>query len=182
MAGLLDALVGSSDPSTADPTTGLLDSQRKQLAYNALGQTGALLLAAGAPQMPGQNAQYLAALGNVAGNTQQQGLQMQQGNAINQRTIAEKRKNDETAALLQYTQTPEFQKAFDGLPPAAKAVAQAQLKMGDVSGLLKTVQESRVETTPKFNPDGSFYLPATGEYVDPVRGIRMKVDQIGHAG
>jgi hypothetical protein len=54
--------------------------------------------------------------------------------------------------------------------------------MGDVAGLLKTVQESRVETTPKFNPDGSFYLPATREYVDPTRGIRMKVDEIGTPG
>ena len=62
MAGLLDTLAGSSDPSTADPTTGLVDSQRKQLAYGILGQTGAALLAAGAPTMPGSGQQQASTL------------------------------------------------------------------------------------------------------------------------
>jgi len=176
MAGLLDSIMGSNDPSTADPATGLLESQRHQLAFNSLGQIGALLLAAGQPQMPGQNAQYLAQLGNVPGNTIAQAAQMSQQGYQNQRNIAAQRQNQQQQELQAYIQTPEFQQAFEGLPPATKAVARAQLKSQDIAGLLKTVQEARVSTQPKFNADGSIYMPATGDVVYPLSGQRYNIN------
>ncbi len=174
MAGLLDAIVGSNDPATTD-NAGLVESQRRQLLFNTLGSTGALLLAAGQNIMPAQKAQLLSQLGNVPGQQQQMSTEMAQQNLMAQRNIAAQRQNTQQADLLKYTQTPEFQQQFEGLPPSTKAVAMAQLKGGDVAGLVKTLAEARAETTPKFNADGSFYNPLTGDIIYPLTGQKFNI-------
>lgn len=176
MPGLLDAITGSNDPSTADPATGLLESQRHQLAFNALGQTGALLLAAGQPMMPGQNANILAQIGNVPGSVQQQASQMGQMNAQNQRTIAEQRKNAQQADLAKMMQTPEFQQEFEKMPPAQKAVIKAAAVSGDTASVLKALQEAQVATKPQFTADGSVYNPQTGDVMNPLTGVRYNIN------
>jgi len=177
MAGLLDFLAGSSDPSTADPTTGLVDAQRKQLAYGILGQTGAALLAAGAPQMPGSGEQgrALAQLGNIPGNLATQQSQMVQQNVMVQREQQLKRENEQKTELAKYMQTPEFQDLFSKLPPSEKAIISATAKTGDVSATLKALQEARVSTQPKFTPDGSVYNPQTGDLYNPITGTHLNV-------
>ena len=168
MSGLLDFLAGSSDPSTADPTTGLVDSQRKQLAYGILGQTGAALLAAGAPTMPGSGQQQaaFAQLGQIPNNVARQQSEMQQGNYINQRGQVEQQKVQQEKALQTYAQSPEFQKEIEALPPTMRAVAQAQIKGGDIKGVLATVKESRVQTAPINLGSGNVgFKQADGGYV-----------------
>jgi hypothetical protein len=184
MAGLLDFLAGSSDPGTADPTTGLVDAQRKQLAYGILGQTGAALLAAGAPTMPGsgQQAQALAQLGNIPGNLAQQQSQMVQQNVMVQREQALKRENEQKTELVKYMQTPDFQSLFNSLPPAQKAVVSAAAKIGDTGAVLKALQEAQVATQPKFNSDGTIYFPASGDIIDPIRGTKTNVSNLTTGG
>ena len=168
MTGLLDTLAGSSDPSTADPTTGLVDSQRKQLAYGILGQTGAALLAAGAPTMPGSGQQQaaFAQLGQIPNNVARQQAEMQQGNYINQRGQVEQQKVQQQKAMQAYASSPEFQKEIDALPPAMKAVATSKIKGGDIEGVLKTVKESRVQTAPINLGSGNVgFKQADGGYV-----------------
>ena len=160
MAGLLDTLAGSSDPSTADPTTGLVDSQRKQLAYGILGQTGAALPSRhGTPMMPGQQGQYLAQLGQIPGNVASQQAQMIQGNAMQQRNVALQRENKQKEELDAYIKTPEFQDQFKALPPGQKAIVGAAAKTGDVNAMLKALQEAQTASQVKFTADGSAYSP-----------------------
>ena len=177
MAGLLDTLAGSSDPSTADPTTGLVDSQRKQLAYGILGQAGAALLAAGAPTMPGsgQQAAAFAQLGQIPGNVAQQQSQMVQQNAMQTRNIALQKENDQKKQLDAYLQTPEVQDQFAKLPPAQKAIIGAAAKTGDVNAILKALQEAQVATQPKFTADGSVYNPQSGDLYNPITGTRVNI-------
>ena len=82
--GILDFIAGRDDPSTADGH-GLTEADRRQLLYGMLGQTGALLMAAGAPSAtPAGNTQYLAQLANVPGNIQEQKTQMMRARMMQQ--------------------------------------------------------------------------------------------------
>jgi hypothetical protein len=139
MAGLLDALAGSDDPSTADPNTGLVEAQRRQLAFNTLGQTGALLLAAGERQMPAQRAQYLAQLGNVPGNIQTQASAMSQQNVEAQRGQALRTKVEQQRAAQQYVNSPEYLDQLAKLPGYLKAQVIANIKAGDYDAATRTV-------------------------------------------
>jgi hypothetical protein len=176
--GLLDALVGSSDPSTADPSTGLVEAQRRQLAFNTLGQTGAILLAAGQNLMPEQRAQLLAQLGNVPGNVQAQSSAMSQQNLEAQRVLAARRQNQQQQELAAYLQTPEFQEQFKALPPAQKAVVIAAAKSGNIDAMLKAMQEAIAMNKWQAAPDGTLFNPTTGDVFDPLRQTRYNINQM----
>lgn len=141
MAGLLDTLAGSSDPSTADPTTGLVDAQRKQLAYGILGQAGAALLAAGAPTMPGsgQQAAAFAQLGQIPGNVAQQQSQMVQQNAMAQQVKLRQAKVEQDKAAQAYVSSPEFQNTLSQMPEVLRGQAMVNIKAGDYGAATKVV-------------------------------------------
>ena len=141
MTGLLDTLAGSSDPSTADPTTGLVDSQRKQLAYGILGQTGAALLAAGSPMMPGQQGQYLAQLGNIPNNVASQQSQMVQQNAMAQQVKLRQAKVEQDKSAQAYVSSPEFQQSLSQMPDVLKAQAIVNIKAGNYDAATKVVSD-----------------------------------------
>jgi hypothetical protein len=169
MAGLLDSILGSDDPSTADPQTGLLQSQRRQLGFNSLGNIGAILLAAGENIMPQQRAQLLAQLGNVPTNTMEQQNALVQQGALNQRSLALKRQNQQQQQLQTLLQSPDFQAKFSGLPPPQKALVEAQMKAGDLNGVLGTLKEAFTATKPQMSgssvmiprPDGGYTISST---------------------
>jgi hypothetical protein len=75
----VSGFMGLGDSKTVDPATGLTPQQQNLIGYNQLGSLGALLLAAGQKQMPGERAKYLAQIGNIPGQyTQQQQALMKQ--------------------------------------------------------------------------------------------------------
>jgi len=184
MAGLLDFLAGSSDPSTADPTTGLVDAQRKQLAYGILGQTGAALLAAGAPSYPGQQGQYLAQLGRIPGNIAEQQSQMVNQNAMAQQVKLRQAKVEQEKAAAAYIQTPEYQNMLTQLPDVLKSQAMVNIKAGDYGAATKVVtdyvqmqiqaaREKAKLNLPMMTHDAAgnpiVFYPGTGE-VKPIGG------------
>jgi hypothetical protein len=68
----VSGFMGLGDDKTVDPATGLTPQQRNLIGYNQLGQLGALLMAAGQKQMPSERARYLAQIGNIPAQMQQQ--------------------------------------------------------------------------------------------------------------
>ncbi|UOF80861.1 hypothetical protein [Caudoviricetes sp.] len=68
----VSGFMGLGDNKTVDPNTGLTPQQQNLIGYNQLGSLGALLLAAGQKQMPADRAKYLAQIGNIPGQMQQQ--------------------------------------------------------------------------------------------------------------
>lgn len=123
MAGLLDTILGSDDPSTADPNTGLLESQRRQLAFSALGNIGATLLAAGENLMPQDRARILAGLGDVPNQMAQQQLMMQRSAQARRQEMAD-------AELSKLGRSPEFMQAVSQMPPEMQAAIPALFRAG----------------------------------------------------
>ncbi len=192
MAGLLDFLAGSSDPSTADPTTGLVEAQRRQLAYGILGQAGAALLQAGAPQMPGSGdmGRALGQLGNIPGNVANQQSQMVNQNLASQRGRALQDKIAQEKAAQAYIQSPEYQQQLEAMPPVLKAQALVNIKAGDYSAATKIVsdyvalkiQSAREEAKTKLEANKAVvthdaagnpiaYYPMSGKVV-PIGGVQ----------
>jgi len=144
--GFLDSILGSDDPSTADANNGLTDFQRRQVAFGALGSTGALLLAAGENQLPGQRAQILAQLGGVPGQTQQQVSEMARAKLMNQQGVIAKQNAAKQGALEKYLSDPEFLSKLQGLPPELQAAAIASAKAGDIGSVTKLLAQHSSDT------------------------------------
>jgi hypothetical protein len=151
MAGLFDAfggMFGGSGQQAPDQTQaqaqpdqmGLTDAQRQMLGFNTIGSIGAMLLAAGQKQMPAQRAQYLAQLGNIPGQMQQQQTQM-----LQQQMLAQKAKAQQD--VLKLTNSPEFLKSFEGMNPQMQALVQAAAKTGDINALAGLYEK----TQPQFS-------------------------------
>jgi hypothetical protein len=68
----LGGLLGAPDNTTVDPNTGMTAAQRQQSIFGTFGNLGALLMAAGQKQMPAERAKYLAQIGQIPGQMQQQ--------------------------------------------------------------------------------------------------------------
>lgn len=182
MAGLLDSILGSSDPSTADPTTGLLEAQRRQLAFSGIGNIGAILLAAGQPLMPGQRAQILSQLANVPGH-----IQNQQNSLVQQRLM--------NARAGQVQQEQEAQQAFSaklgsggdlGLTPDEQAYL-ANLSPKEQQEAYRRLQEAKVigrrppsgfRATPGGNleaiPGGPYDPAVTRDLADSRRAVNAR--------
>jgi hypothetical protein len=143
MPGLFDTILGTDDPSTADPATGLLDSQRRQLAFSTLGNIGATLLAAGQDIMPGQRANILAQLGQVPGNTMQMQSQLMQQNAYAQRAAREKKQDVLDTELSQVASTPEFLSAIKEMPADMQRIIPALVKSGRARDAITMVDNWR---------------------------------------
>jgi hypothetical protein len=116
----LGGLFGPPDNTTVDPTTGLTAAQRQQSIYSTFGNLGALLMAAGQKQMPADRAKYLAQIGNIPGqmNQQQQALMQQQMLGLQaQKLRQEVQGNEEFNARLKT--------AMGGAPAAATGAGAA---------------------------------------------------------
>lgn len=136
MAGLLDTFFGSDDPSTADPTTGLVDSQRRQLAFNALGNIGATLLAAGQNIMPQDRARILAGLGDAPNQLAQQQLMMQRAGQARRQEMAD-------AELSKLGNSPDFMQAVSQMPPELQAAIPALMRAGRAREAISMVGDWR---------------------------------------
>lgn len=186
MAGLLDLFNG--DAETPDPNGGLLDSQRRQIAFGTLGNIGATLLAAGQDMMPGQRAQILAQLGNVPGNMAQMQNAMLAQNAYAQRVKKEQRQEQMDAELSKVATTPEFLDAIKQMPPDMQQIVPALVRSGRAREAITMVdswrttqsrekaasdrlaaQDNKVPFGWERKPDGSIgYIPngpADPEYI-----------------
>jgi hypothetical protein len=129
--------------------------------------------------MPGSGEQgrALASLGQIPGNVAQQQSAMVNQNAMAQRTQALERQNQQQKELQTYVKTPEFQQAFEALPPATKAIVKGQMLNNDMAGALKTVHEARAETQPIPLGGGNvgMKLPNGGwRIMNPMTGITME--------
>ena len=70
--GFLSGLLSAPDNTNVDPNTGMTEAQRQQAIFGTFGNLGALLMAAGQKQMPSERAKYLAQIGGIPGQLQQQ--------------------------------------------------------------------------------------------------------------
>jgi hypothetical protein len=93
-SGLAGLLGGgqSGGPSSADPYSQMSPEEQRRMSYSALGQLGAILLAAGQKQTPAQRGQILAQLGGIGPGMEQQiarsaALRGQQAEAAQRREL-----------------------------------------------------------------------------------------------
>jgi hypothetical protein len=93
-SGLAGLLGGgqSGGPSSADPLSQMSPEERRRMSFSALGQLGAILLAAGQKQTPAQRGQILSQLGGIGPGMEQQiarsaALRGQQADAAQRREL-----------------------------------------------------------------------------------------------
>ena len=93
-SGLSGLLGGgqSGGPSSADPYSQMSPEEQRRLSFSALGQLGAILLAAGQKQTPAQRGQILSQLGGIGPGMEQQiarsaALRGQQADAAQRREL-----------------------------------------------------------------------------------------------
>lgn len=150
--GIFDNMFGGGGQPSQDQAqpdqAGLNDAQRQMLGFNTIGSIGAMLLAAGQKQMPADRAKYLAQLGNIPGQMQQQQTQM-----LQQQMLAQKAKAQQD--ILKMTSSPEFTKAFEGMNPQMQMLVQAAAKSGDIGAIAGLYEK----TQPKSLGDGFVYDP-----------------------
>jgi hypothetical protein len=93
-SGLAGLLGGgqSGGPSSSDPLSQMSPEEQRRMSYSALGQLGAILLAAGQKQTPAQRGQILSQLGGIGPGMEQQiarsaALRGQQAEAAQRREL-----------------------------------------------------------------------------------------------
>ena len=93
-SGLAGLLGGgqTGGPSSADPYSQMSPEEQRRMSYSALGQLGAILLAAGQKQTPAQRGQILSQLGGIGPGMEQQiarsaALRGQQADAAQRREL-----------------------------------------------------------------------------------------------
>jgi len=145
--GLLDFVLGSgdyADPTKMDPNYGVPLADSRTAALNALGNVGAILMAAGQRISPEQRAAYLGQLGQVGPQATNDMLNAAQRRLL-QSQMQEKR--DEAAAVQRFgqlMQNPDQFRAqtgfdvreFAGMPPR------------EAVSLLRQVQAARLARDP----------------------------------
>src|SRR4051794_777765 len=97
MASFLESILGGGD-QTPDPA-GITSADRSQIGFGGLSQIGAILMAAGQPMYGNERAKYLAALGGVPGQMQEQRTQAVQRSRLGQQFEKEKRDNAAAKSL-----------------------------------------------------------------------------------
>lgn len=136
MAGLFDSLMGAGDTEEQNPQSGLLAAQQRQLAFNALGNIGATLLAAGSNIMPGERARILAGLGDVPNQMMAQQLAMQRMNK-------DRRQEAQDAELAKLGRSPEFMASVSQMPPEMQATIPALFRAGRAREAISMVGDWR---------------------------------------
>jgi hypothetical protein len=146
--GFLSGLLSTPDNTNVDPNTGMTEAQRQQAIFGTFGNLGALLMAAGQKQMPADRAKYLAQIGNIPGQLNQQltdaqKLYMQKQMNEQQRKLLslqsqkaetelgrEKRISADIEANIE--NIPEALRPFARANPTAFAQAQASAKLSQM--------------------------------------------------
>ena len=133
-SGLAGLLGGgqSGGPSSADPYSQMSPEEQRRMSYSALGQLGAILLAAGQKQTPAQRGQILSQLGGIGPGMEQQiarsaALRGQQAEAAQRRELfpLQKQQLEGTLAQQQLSQ----QQAQQQMAAARQAQAMQLAKL-----------------------------------------------------
>jgi hypothetical protein len=176
--GFLSGLLSTPDNTNVDPTTGMTEAQRQQAIYGTFGNLGALLMAAGQKQMPSERAKYLAQIGNIPGQLNQQltdaqkllmqKQQFQTTQALQKQQLASAElANKQAQAASEALNTPEFKAQFDALPAPQKAVIEAARAKGDYA----TINNVLKELQPKPDANGNVFDPKTNSIFNIFTGI-----------
>ena len=174
----LSGLLSAPDNTNVDPTTGMTEAQRQQSIYGTIGNLGALLLAAGQKQMPAERAKYLAQIGNIPGQMQQQMTEAQkllmqkqqfQTNQVLQKQQLEQNalKLKQQTALSDYLKQPEITTALDSLSPEMKVIARGFISSGDISGIAGLIEKTKPQIV-----NGMIVNQQQGFMIDPQNSIK----------
>ena len=174
----LSGLLSAPDNTNVDPTTGMTEAQRQQSIYGTIGNLGALLLAAGQKQMPADRAKYLAQIGNIPGQMQQQMTEAQkllmqkqqfQTNQVLQKQQLEQNalKLKQQTALSDYLKQPEITTALDSLSPEMKVIARGFISSGDISGIAGLIEKTKPQIV-----NGMIVNQQQGFMIDPQNSIK----------
>lgn len=177
MAGLLGDF--GLDPTAAQPGApgqpgdlALNDMQRRLIQSSGLTQIGAALLAASQPQYGADRARYLAAIGNVPANMQEQALNMQQRKLLGLKMQAAQTQLDQSARMRAVLQSPQFQQQLAGLDPSTAALLKAAAAGGDMATVAKIYDSMQ----PKMAAySGVVFDPRRGLVIDPLTGTRTSI-------
>jgi hypothetical protein len=136
----LAGLLGGGQPSSGqsqDPYAQMSPEEQRRMSYSALGQLGAILLAAGQKQSPAQRGQILSQLGSIGPGMEQQiarsaALRGQQAEAAQRRELFPLQKQQLQGTLAQ--QQLQQQQLMQSLQQAQAAEAMRQRLIGGMTG------------------------------------------------
>ena len=177
----LGGLLGAPDNTTVDPNTGMTAAQRQQSIYGTFGNLGALLMAAGQKQMPSERAKYLAQIGNIPGQLNQQltdaqKLYMQKQQFQGQQALQKQQleqnalKLKQQTALSDYLKQPEITTALDNLSPEMKVIARGFISSGDISGVAGLIEKTKPQIV-----NGMIVNQQQGFTLDPTSGMKYDI-------
>jgi hypothetical protein len=177
------SFMGLGDDKTVDEKTGLTPQQQNLIGYNQLGTLGALLMAAGQKQMPADRAKYLAQIGQIPGQFNQQltdaqkllmqKQQFQSTQALQKQQLASAElKNKQTQAASEALNTPEFRAAYENMAPEQKAAINAARAAGDYSSIIGYLEKLK----PTIQ-NGLIVNPRDNTAKDPVSGITYDLNK-----
>ena len=137
----LAGLLGGGQPSSGqsqDPYAQMSPEEQRRMSYSALGQLGAILLAAGQKQSPAQRGQILSQLGSIGPGMEQQiarsaALRGQQAEAAQRRELFPLQKQQLQGTLAQ--QQLQQQQLMQSLQQAQAAEAMRQRLIGGMTGV-----------------------------------------------
>ena len=137
----LAALLGGGQPSSGqsqDPYAQMSPEEQRRMSYSALGQLGAILLAAGQKQTPAQRGQILSQLGSIGPGMEQQiarsaALRGQQAEAAQRRELFPLQKQQLMGTLEQQKLTQ--QQLQQQMEAARAAAAMRQRLIEGVGGM-----------------------------------------------
>lgn len=164
-SGLAGLLGGgqTGGPSSADPYSQMSPEEQRRMSYSALGQLGAILLAAGQKQTPAQRGQILSQLGGIGPGMEQQiarsaALRGQQAEAAQRRELFPLQKQLTMGQLEQQKLTQEQARRQMESERAAAAMRQRLIEgVGGMGGMPAPGGMPAAAEAPSYQP--SFEQP-----------------------
>ena len=162
----LSGLLGGGQtggPSSADPYSQMSPEEQRRMSYSALGQLGAILLAAGQKQTPAQRGQILSQLGGIGPGMEQQiarsaALRGQQAEAAQRRELFPLQKQLTMGQLEQQKLTQEQARRQMESERAAAAMRQRLIEgVGGMGGMPAPGGMPAAAEAPSYQP--SFEQP-----------------------
>jgi hypothetical protein len=164
----LSGLLGAPDNTTVDPNTGMTAAQRQQSIYGTFGNLGALLMAAGQKQMPAERAKYLAQIGSIPGQMQQQMTDVQklymqkQMNEQQRKLLSLQSQKAETELGREKRISSDIEANIENIPEALRPYARANPT--DYAKSQATAKLSQMYRNPTaFDQKYKAALEATGD-------------------
>jgi hypothetical protein len=166
--GFLSGLLSTPDNTNVDPNTGMTEAQRQQAIFGTFGNLGALLMAAGQKQMPADRAKYLAQIGNIPGQLNQQltdaqKLYMQkQMNEQQRKLLSLQSQKAETELGREKRISADIESNIENIPEALRPFARANPT--DFAKSQATAALSKIYRNPtSFDQKYQATLAATGD-------------------